>query len=741
MRTRAILIGIEQYRDDSEVGSSLPGTLANIEAFRQWLTERNPNDLQIKVAKGSNGLGPSSGDVIDVFRSAAKDWREGYDELFVYIAGHGFSYKNQPFFDYVDVLVCSDFVNAAESGRACIMIPEMQFQLRGIGPGVQHWFVEICRVVTNGINVAPSGLTVPPSPLGSATINTLFATTPGMLQDVGDTFNRALVDALRGVGRAKVHDQGRWIVNFQRLAAFVSARMRAHLAREASERSEDSGRILVMLQQVAPQQCHIEVIGANANASFQVDVWSGSNQLVLDGNGRFQGNHYDIALQPGDYEIEVKSEEGALDRIAPPKGLVDLYDNREMRFSAQSALESIAIPVVRKAKIEVFGMGVARVRLKGLHHDEWIAKDAIVPVPPGDYAAELVDASGVIASRQIKVASGNRMKVDFRHDGITPLHEAIARKTGTAPDTGVILSESLGRLDSRDLNVWLGMIGAGRVMGFGDFGELPSLEDLPKGASGLLVLSTLEGAGAPHEVVFVGNGVEAHWPLQLHSSLSVSIACGVVPTGSPGVLVFHENWALATTLLPDRVTVVTLATGPDGVVGIRQLALPPGSRLNAMPQYERFIDKPMLYVKFGLEAQGRFLARQPMLPEYATPPEKKLWESLATGEFIDPVTSLLLALEMLRRGERDRAREIATAMQTSLGPTSDLAALQMTLGLSDVWPDGLPLFQEQLQALRAANVQEGQIWLDRTLSRLLRNPPMQWTLNITSPWTSWFRLG
>ena len=148
---------------------------------------------------------------------------------------------------------------------------------------------------------------------------------------------------------------------------------------------------------------------------------------------------------------------------------------------------------------------------------------------------------------------------------------------------------------------------------------------------------------------------------------------------------------------------------------------------------------PMRHVKFGLEAQGRFLSRRPVLLDHGAPSDKEHWGWLARGEFIDPVTSLLVALEMLRRGERNHAKDITIALRKRFGSLPDIAALELTLGLPIVWPDGLPLLQDQLLVLRAADMREKHNWLQGALPPLLNDPQLEWTLDMTSPWTSWVR--
>jgi hypothetical protein len=743
MRTRAILVGIERYRAGAEVGEHLPGTLANLARFEAWLRERNPHDLDVITVVGDAALGPDSGTVLAAVQEAAARWYQAYDELFVYIAGHGFSYKPLPYSDYQDVLVCSDFLQARTSGRACVIIPELRMQLRNLGPGIQHWFVEICRVIDDDVRVVPSGFVVDRSQLGVAKINTLFATAPGQLQDVGEVFNEAVIEGLRGEGRAKLRDQGRWVVNFQRLSTYVGMRMRERLQRETSELLEDGGRVLVELQQVDKRSCSIVVDGAAPDASFRVTVWSGRERLELGDDGGFAGGQHRIALEPGDYEIDVRGAAGPLQRLAPPESLLDLHRDVDVRFSTQ-VREVTRGAFGRSATLRVHGLGSTRVRLVGNGLDELLHRDAVRTLAPGEYVAELLDSTGVVATRRVALSNDADEDVDFGPVGFTPVHHAIASRSGGSLVDGVVLSESVGRLDSRDLSVWLGLIGAGRIMGHGQLDELPSVYALPPRGSALLLLSALEGDQAPRSARFVSEAGSTPLPWRRYDALSISVALAELPASTSGAVVLDERWAMTTVLLPDRVTLVTLAPGPDGGLAVRQLALPPRQAVGSLPPGQRFVDAPMQHVKFGLEAQGRFLAHQPVMPRHGSDFERKHWELLSSVQWQDPVMTLVTAFELLRDGElrtaQPRSPELAASnLRAHFGSLPDVTGLELLLRSSPVhWSGGMPLLQEAFQLLRSSSFP-----LERWLERVLPSAPADdpWIQDMSSPWTSWVRRG
>ena len=98
--------------------------------------------------------------------------------------------------------------------------------------------------------------------------------------------------------------------------------------------------------------------------------------------------------------------------------------------------------------------------------EEKVLHPGKVRLPGGRYVATLrADGDRIIKRQEVELEGGHESAVDLIKWNNSAPHIAIARKLPTGPD-GVQFSETLrGPEKDADLNVWLALLGAGRILG------------------------------------------------------------------------------------------------------------------------------------------------------------------------------------------------------------------------------------------------------------------------------------
>ncbi len=233
MKTRALIIAVEDYPESTVTSTNLPGTISNAERFASWLEHdmKVPRSEIVFCATGGGAEGyTSNGATRDDIRNAVKEFRthgrDSTDRLFLYVTGHGLS-KEQPDYDEDrDVLLCSDFVDM-DSGDKCVPLGELTKLLAdGLGPGVHMWFVDMCRSSNSTIVPVGLGLAHTVSDSGSAKWFQLLSTESGDYASTDSKFIDALIPSLNGEGEIKLVEDpagdGSYVVTFQSVAKAVS---------------------------------------------------------------------------------------------------------------------------------------------------------------------------------------------------------------------------------------------------------------------------------------------------------------------------------------------------------------------------------------------------------------------------------------------------------------------------------------------------------------------------------------
>src|SRR4051812_11215522 len=210
---RGFIIAVQTYPKIEGLAQMLDGTHAAAERFRRWLLEEQnvaPSDIYICADPGFEGAtaGATQDEIVDELIRLAKDGRNKTEELYVLFTGHGLSYKDVGDANLVDVLLMSNYSTHPKAGRASLDLTSIQRRLQaalGTRSSDHFYFIDACRTQVDQADITPGtlGRLGPDSGLGAPTVHTLLSTAEGAVASVESGFIDALVDGLKGAGRAK----------------------------------------------------------------------------------------------------------------------------------------------------------------------------------------------------------------------------------------------------------------------------------------------------------------------------------------------------------------------------------------------------------------------------------------------------------------------------------------------------------------------------------------------------------
>jgi hypothetical protein len=354
-----------------------------------------------------------------------------------------------------------------------------------------------------------------------------------------------------------------------------------------------------------------------------------------------------------------------------------------------------------------------------------------VEVPRGHYLATLSGPGGEVLKREeIDLTSGMSASLDLgRWDTSVP-HRSIAERLPHDPYV-VDFSESLGGpiVDS-DLDLWLALLGGGRIFGSkGDYSKLSGfpLRDFSGEQPGSSPTYVLAGFEDPGTRLRVG----------LSDSELVNWQPAIQPAGMPGILEAYLAvrsgdlfsfqigdelpYTIACIGIPNRVHFVTLTLEEDGSPRVSQFLLPLGHLMQELPPevVMRLRGRNHLGdVRFLAQASRAFRKRRDLS---STMQSEKL-VMLLYGKWLDPIGNALAAYELLRRGKKEELSDVIPNMQRFFAALPDTWSLSRLAGDIRIQPRGIPLFQDGLRAFKG---------LVDTL------PLPASLLDYTSPWTAW----
>ena len=758
MAVRAVVIAIEDYPgvQVGGIAKSLPGTLQAGLDFKDWLLEkwkaegRQENDTQLIFCSEPvqpGGTGATSKDIRKALRKLKDDGQSATEELYVSFSGHGFSFSEQPG-KRADIVITSDFEDPALSGDACLNLDAMIAWLRDhLGTGRHYYFIDACRNKLNASQIQiGSLLPIDPQASGEASTYVLQSTVDGAIAAADGAFSAALLAGLRGKGRAKAWDRqvnDAMFVRYNSLRGYLVNLLTAKqkISHKSEGTDDQNGAVLRTLRPVPKVKCTIEID----------DV-----PMPLDGKLVYQRGHSKLEesqlvdslpivleLEPDDYTVLLRLKNTVVETTTPMP--VDLYEDRSLVFkrvaggALKSALETVrgASQATTKADVIIVVPKDATFRLHNVNTGEetLFSASTRVSLPKGRYFATLHNRDGQVFNRQdIDLEPGKDGTLNVAEWRQSAPHAAIASKL---PDYAVYdgaldFSESLsGAVADPDLDLWLALVGGGRILGpAGDYSKLSGFPlhnffGEQEGASPIYILAGFENIDLKLQVGLSRDN-KVKWTTATQPSDMLGIREAYFPTAAGSQLFSFRiedqaPYTIASLASPNRGMLITLTLDEQDNPRVSQYLLPLGHLVDYLPLEVRDRVKwrnHLRDVRFIAQASRAFRNRRDLLKEV---PASELTD-LFYAKWLDPIASSLAAYEALRRGRKDEMREVVANMKRFFNDVPDTAALARLAGENVDRPNGIPLFFDGLRAFP-----DFAKWL----------PLAAGHLDFASPWTAW----
>jgi hypothetical protein len=758
MAVRALIIAIENYpKAMGGMAKTLPGTLQAGLRFKDWLLnkwkqeERNDADTQLIFCSEpvqQDGTGASSNDIRKALLELKEQGQSATDELYVFFSGHGFSFLEKPG-SRADILITSDFEQPALSPQCCLNLDEMVLWLRShLGPGRHYYFVDSCRntLTTKLIQIAPL-LPIDSQASGDASTFLLQSTVEGATAAVGGPFPAALLDGLRGRGRAKTWDakvSDAMFVTYDRLRSYLkgAAAPDQRITSKTNGTDGESDAVLAVLRPIPLSKCNIKI---DAALPVKGEILYRRGRSKLDEHQPLNSNANVLALEfePDDYTMAVRLDSGPVRPSGPVS--VELWEDQTLEFQGMkrkrltgrtpSAPPDLAAAASADVNFVVPGGTTLNLRNVFTGEETRIDHSHRERLPGGRYLATLGSgATRDIVRREIEVPPGKAVSVNLGEWQSSAPHRAIASQLPTYavhPD-GLDFSEALGGpISDPDLDLWLALIGGGRILGStGDYSKLARfpLHDFfgeQPGASPVYVLAGFEEVAIRLDVALSGEAAVT-WSPAIEPPSMPGIREAYLPAAPCSALLSFRigdqpPYTVSTLTSPNRGMLVTLTLDEDGKPRIGQYLLPIGHLIDQLsPEVAQQVRwrNNLRDVRFIAQASRAFRRRRDVQKEV---PADELIE-LFYAKWVDPIGSSLAAYEALRRGRRDELHEVAANMKRFFGDLPDTACVAKLAGEPIGRPAGTPLFLDGLRAFP-----DYAAWLPVPASHL----------DYTGLWTAW----
>lgn len=756
MAVRALIIAIESYAavDVGGIAKELPGTLQAGLEFKKWLEEkwtaegREAGETQLLFCSEptqAGGFGATRKDILKALLRLKQDGQNATDELYVFFSGHGFSFVQKPG-SRADVLLSSDFESPSLSAHCCLNLDEIIAWLRDhLGPGRHFYFVDACRNPLDASQIQiGSLLPIDPNTSAEASTFVLQSTVEGATAAVGGPFPSTLMAGLRGKGKSKAWDDAvpdAMFVRYDSLRQFV----KTHLAKKQAIASRVEGPegegdvVLATLRPIPLSQCTVQV--ANASAQDKGELFLKRRRSTADDRRPLGSQPLVFQVEPDTYSVFVKLRNAEVTPSEPVA--VDLYDDRTVVFmkvepGLSEPLGPPSLPPTLEpaaaVDVDVVVPPQAELRMRDLETgtEQSFGTSGRVSLTRGRYVAAMADKDGrVFKRREVDVGPGEKLSVDLAGWLGSPPHVAIASRLPVLGG-GVEFSEALGGMvTDPDLNLWLALVGGGRLLGSrGDYsklGKLP-LHDFanePAGASPIYVLAGFEDPATELRIGVARNaGIVWSAAVEPPGMAGIREAYVAAKPGSQLVsfaIKGQAPYTLASLASPNRGMLITLTLDDDGNLRLSQYLLPLGHLLQSLPAEvrDRIERRNHLNdVRFLAQASRAFRKRRDLTREVSA----RELEELLYAKWLDPIASSLAAYELLRRGRKEDIAEVVWNMKRFFPDLPDTAALAKLNGERINRPPGVPLFLDGLRAF--PNYAK---WL----------PLPAGHLDFTSPWTAW----
>jgi hypothetical protein len=746
----ALIVAVQDYPNIFKgLDSKLPETYKSAKGFRDWITSvKSVPAANLVVCAGSDlswrTTGTTRAEILGAFTDIVTRSRENADELYVFFAGHGIGFSEDPNEPAIDILIGSDFTNPAASGGACLIFTEIKERLRvALGPGKHFYFVDACRNPMKVGEIKPATIDViwGRSTRANATTYVLFSTAPGDVAKISSGFGDALLKGLKGTGRAKTWVGGKMYVTFDSLCTFVQRELQKNDL-DPEKKGPADGNIVEVLP-VPTIQCDVRVAGATTSDKFVlriVDVRQGQRNPV-----NFQGATQVVAVSPEDYLLDLTASSGApvsqVDPPASPDG-VDLYQNGKVEFQIlpPGTPPPVPFPIPPpQSSIRIFGIPTTEVFLHDLATTALpikipITKDEIeTTLKPGSYRAHVRDGNLDLDTQDFKLAPNTSITLDFRPSISAGAHQSLSQ---TIPTRGPLVnfSETLSDVPDWNLSLWLALLGASRILA--DPHTFSKLKDIP--------LETFEQAQPKKSVLYILSGEQdinesPRWAIGTTEWRSMQSVPGVPGLFQqqfqfePGPLLVSYGRTNDTTTvqaygLPNRATLLTFAIHERGGRQIQQFILPIHSLFDQISgrelDYLTKITQPLPRIRFMSTAQRLFASQTPIQGQTYKESDH-YWFDLLHHKWLDPVMALIACYELVRRGAaKDQIttmREVLSNMRTYFAGIPDTEIIAQLLGEPSNPSKNPPLLLDGLMAL--------------TMRDFL--PLSAANLDFTGIWTSW----
>jgi hypothetical protein len=755
MGRRALIVGIEEYArvSDGSIAARLDGTLKSAQDFQTWLIAKwdaegvLAADRQIIFCSEptvAGGRHATAEDLTQALLDLKAAGQGSTSELFFYFSGHGFSYVQPD--ARSDVLIASNYKSMDLSGSACLLLDKAIYWLRQhLGPGHQYYFVDACRNDLDGRRINPGGVVPPSDPQTSdeATTFLLQSTAPSATAAVDGRFAASLLAGLNGMSTAKMWDEAAadtMLVRFDSLRGFVRERMkpqRVHNAVAGSDGETDA--IILRLKPPPTSKFTVRIEGADVpagtitstgkRAAARIDIPIAGESTTFE----LKPDRYTISVQVPGAEVQdngrevVVFDDAAATFHCGPAGAATT-ESADIAIgpgapgvAAATETGNVTIPKNLTLELKDFTTGLREV----FNDTETVA------VPRGRYSAKLINRNNQVLNRHVLSIEPKETVSLTGWPGGAP-QETLARQFH-AHDGVVDFSESLGPLAEPDLNVWLAIVGGGKILAgspstdFSKIGPLP-LQDFsraPPGSSPVYVLIGQDDPAVPIAVAAAKQPSSPHWIAAAEPQGLPGIKQAVFwSVSGPFLLSLRSGhgapYTIASATSPNRATLVTATFDHLGTPTISQYLLPIGHLVPLLePAVAELVGSrnQLRDLKVLAEAQRAFKNRRDIARDVSASFVTEVLER----KWLDPIAAAMVGYELIRRGRADQLSLMVHNMATYFPELPDSMALAKLSGVGAAAPlHGVPLFFDGLRAFGDD-----------------RLPLPETALDYNSVWTAW----
>jgi hypothetical protein len=284
---------------------------------------------------------------------------------------------------------------------------------------------------------------------------------------------------------------------------------------------------------------------------------------------------------------------------------------------------------------------------------------------PGAYKAHLRDGNFKLASQSFKVSRGTRLNLDFMPKISKGAHLSLSH---TVPTRGTLIdfSETLSNIPDWNLNLWLAVLGASRILGAPDtFSKLQSLEletftDAKRGKSVLYVLA----GELEDQVPACDVGTSPEWQM-MRPVPKISGLFDKKIEFNPGPLLVtyattqKETSTILVYGLPNRATLLTFANHERYGRQMQQFILPIHSlnRYISSRESEYLRHTPPLPLVRYISTAQRLFAVQSPIEGHTYQGSERYWFDLLYHKWLDPIMALISCYELIRRGLAEKQKQ------------------------------------------------------------------------------------